>query len=373
MIDTADPLGDIETPVALIDLHRVRENASRAAAYTAQHGLAWRPHIKTHKSLAIARIQLDAGARGLTVATPHEAEVMSALTDDLLIAYPPLGRKKLTRLMSLPREVALTVGLDSAEALEGLAEAASSAGRTVGVLVELDAGLHRVGVQAPEDAVGLARKASRLKGVEYRGIMYYPGHIRTHVSNQEQSFQELSALLESYYDALSAEGLAPEVVSGGSSPTLWHSHELPRLNEVRAGTIIYNDRDMTGLGVAGEDQCAYTVLTTVVSTAVPDRAVVDAGSKALSKETLRAGGPGYAAVFGRPDVPVTFLSEEHGILDLAETDWRPRVGERVRLLPNHVCVSVNLQDRLLVLEDDGVETWPIEGRGRVDVDARVAR
>ena len=97
MIDTADPLGDIETPVALIDLHRVRENASRAAAYTAQHGLAWRPHIKTHKSLAIARIQLDAGARGLTVATPHEAEVMSALTDDLLIAYPPLGRKKLTR------------------------------------------------------------------------------------------------------------------------------------------------------------------------------------------------------------------------------------------------------------------------------------
>ena len=154
--------------------------------------------------------------------------------------------------MSLPREVALTVGLDSVEALEGLAEAASSAGRTVGVLVELDAGLHRVGVQAPEDAVGLARKASRLKGVEYRGIMFYPGHIRTHVSNQEQSFQELSALLESYYDALSAEGLAPEVVSGGSSPTLWHSHELPRLNEVRAGTIIYNDRDMTGLGVAGE-------------------------------------------------------------------------------------------------------------------------
>lgn len=365
MIGTADLLGDVETPVALIDLARVRANASRAATYASKHGIAWHPHIKTHKSIAVARIQLDAGARGLTVATPHEAEVMSGVTDDLLIAYPPLGRKKLTRLMALPRKVALTVGLDSAEALEALAEAASSAGRTVGVLVEVDAGLHRVGVQGPEDAVGLARKARDAQGVEYRGIMFYPGHIRAHVSDQEQSLLELSGLLESYFDALSAEGMAPEVVSGGSSPTLWRSHEIARLTEVRAGTVIYNDRDMTGLGVAGEDECAYTVLTTVVSTAVPDHAVVDAGSKALSKEVLRAGGPGYAAVFDRPNVPVTFLSEEHGILDLADTEWRPRVGDQLRLLPNHVCVSVNLQDRLLVQEGDRVETWPIEGKGRV--------
>ncbi len=362
------PLGlaDAETPVALVDLTRARANAGKVAAYAARHGIAWRPHVKTHKSLALARIQLEAGARGLTVATPREAEVMARVCDDLLLAYPPVGKRKLARLMALPERVALTVALDSEVALSGLAGAAGAARRTVGVLVEVDVGLGRTGVGSAREAARLGRLAREAEYLEYRGIMFYPGHIRTHVNEQERAIGALRGWLEACVETLTEVELAPAVVSGGSSPTLWNSHLLPPLTEVRAGTIIYNDLDMTGMGVARERECAYSILATVVSTAVPGRAVVDAGSKALSKELHDTAGTGYAALAGHPGVRVVALSEEHGVLDLEATSWRPRVGEVVRLLPNHVCVSVNLQDRVIAHEGENWEEWPIEGRGRVE-------
>ena len=139
-------------------------------------------------------------------------------------------------------------------------------------------------------------------------------------------------------------------------------HEIPGLTEIRPGTCIYNDRDAVAQGAAEPADCAYTVLSTVVSTAVPGRAAVDAGSKALAKEAR--GGAGFGVLLDRPDVPVIALSEEHGMLDLSRTSWRPAVGDRVRIVPNHVCVSVNLQDRILAVEGDLVEAWPLEARGR---------
>lgn len=360
---TSAALGSFETPVGVIDVERVRRNATTVASYCDAHGLAWRPHVKTHKSLRVARIQLDAGASGLTVATAREAEVMSQVCDDILLAYPPVGEAKLGRLMALPGSVRLSVALDSEEALAGLSRAASVAARDVDVLVELDVGLRRVGVGSPADAVHLAQRATDLPGLRYRGLMFYPGHIRVPGQEQDGVLGSLADLLARACEALEVRGLPPEVVSGGSTPSLWNSHRIPRLTEVRAGSCIFNDRESAALGAAAWDDVAYTVLATVVSTAVSGQAVVDAGSKALSKEP-RGGEGTYGALLDRPEVPVSALSEEHGVLDLAATRWRPRIGERVRIVPNHVCVSVNLQDHVLAIDGESAEPWDLEGRGR---------
>jgi D-serine deaminase-like pyridoxal phosphate-dependent protein len=361
---TAAGLDAFDTPIGLVDLGRARANAARVVAYADGHGLAWRPHVKTHKSLRMARLQLDAGARGLTVATLHEAEVMAQVTDDLLLAYPQIGEVRIARLADLVRStgVELKVAIDSEVALAALGEAARRAGRAIGALVELDVGLRRVGVPTLEEVVALARTATEADGVDYRGVMFYAGHIRTTGPEADAGMTELRDHLAAVIAALEAEGLAPEMVSGGTTPTLWRSHELPMLTEIRPGTCIYNDRDALASGAAEPEHLAYTVLATVVSTSVPDRAAVDAGSKALAKE--ERGGAGYGVLLDRPEVRVVALSEEHGMLDLSDTDWRPEVGERVRIVPNHVCVSVNLQPALAVVDDGRVERWPLEGRGR---------
>lgn len=361
----ARTLDDLETPAAVVDVGRMHDNLRRAAEYCHAHGLGWRPHTKTHKIAALAAEQLRAGALGVTVATPREAEVMAQAADDLLLAYPPLGRSKLERLMALPERVRLTVGLDSPEALEGLAQAARAAGRTVGVLVEFDAGMRRVGVAQPEDAVALARRAAELGGVEYRGAMYYPGHVRAPGAAQDAPLAALAATVRRFADALAEAGLPARVMSGGSTPTFWRSHEVEGTTEVRPGTNIFNDRTTFEVGACAWGQCAYTVLATVVSTAVPGQAVIDAGAKALARDPLPTGAPGLGALFDRPEVRVSGVSEEHGILDLSETEWRPRVGDRVRVVPNHVCVSVNLQERLWGIRGDAiVDEWAVEGRGR---------
>lgn len=353
----------VETPIGYLDLGRARANAGRVASYVEKHGLGWRPHIKTHKSREVARIQLSAGARGLTVATLREAEVMAELTDDILLAYPPVGDAKLRRLVRLPESLDLQVALDSEEVLRSLAGAARRAGRTVGVLVEQDVGLGRVGVQTPEAVIALARVADGLDGVDFRGLMFYPGHIRMRAAEQDAHLRDVSDRVSVTLGALRAAGLEPATVSGGSTPTLWRSHEVAGLTEIRSGSCIYNDREALEVGVATADDLAYTVLATVVSVAVPGRAVVDAGSKALAKEA-RGDDGGFGALLDHPEVTVVGLSEEHGVLDVGSTSWRPRIGERVRIVPSHVCVSVNLQDRILVSDAGGHRLMEPEARGR---------
>jgi D-serine deaminase-like pyridoxal phosphate-dependent protein len=288
---------------------------------------------------------------------------MADLTNDLLLAYPPVGAAKLSRLVALPRHIDLKVGLDSPEVLDALAEAARGAGRTIGVLVEQDVGLGRVGLQTAAGVVALADRVRGLEGVRFRGIMFYPGHVRSASdADQDQALKAVSRRLRQTLKALRDAGLDPEIVSGGSTPTLWRSHELKGVTEIRSGSCIYHDREGIDLGVATLDDVAYTVLATVVSTAVPGHAVVDAGSKALAKEAR--GASGYGILLDHPDVVVNALSEEHGVLDLAATTWRPRIGERVRIVPNHVCVSVNLQDRMLAQDGDVHGYLRLEGRGR---------
>lgn len=364
-LPAGSPLQSLETPAALVDLDRLDANLARMASYAKQHSLALRPHIKTHKSTAIAASQLAHGAAGLTCATPAEAGVMSAVSNDILLAYPAIGRK-LERLMALPRELTLTVALDSARAVDDLARAAQAADRPVRVYVELDVGMHRVGVTAWEDAVALARRVRDSAPLEYAGINFYPGHIRSELSSQDAALEVLGAAIRDATAALDRAGLAPRVVSGGSTPTVWRTHEIGGITEMRPGTYVYNDRGTSEIGACAPEDCALTVLATVVSTSVSNQAVIDAGAKALGREPMRGvEGEGWGALLERPEVLVTRMSEEHGILDLSETAWRPEVGEMVRVVPNHVCIVVHLNDMVYGVRGERVEkSWRVDARGR---------
>ncbi|HYD53968.1 MAG TPA: alanine racemase, partial [Gemmatimonadaceae bacterium] len=350
----------------LVDLDRMERNLDAVAAYCTAHDLSLRPHVKTHKTPWIAAAQLARGARGLTCATPREAETMAAVGDDLLVAYPTVGAARARRVAELPPSVRVTVALDSSAAVTALAEAARRAGRPVRVLVELDLGMHRVGLERLDDAVALAHLVHRTAPLEFAGILYYPGHVREAVQSQDEALDTLRVAVGSAVDTFTRAGLAPGVVSGGSTPTLWRSHEVTGTTEIRPGTYVFNDRTTAAIGACAWDDCALTVLATVVSTSVRGQAVIDAGTKALGREPLRGGdGAGYGALLDRPEVTVKQMSEEHGLLDLAGTDWVPRVGTLVRVVPNHVCIAVHLADTMHGMRGGQVESsWPIAARGR---------
>jgi len=360
---------ELDTPAPLVDLDRMDANLRRAAGYCREHHLNYRPHVKTHKSSALARRQLDAGAMGVTVATPQEARVMAREVDDILVAYPFMARGKLDQVLSVPEGVRLSFALDSSPALDHLACAARERDREVGVLVEVEVGLKRVGVSGTDGTLRLARKALDTSGVRFEGILLYPGHIRMPAADQGPALKALSARLAEFLDAMEEAGLGVSTVSGGSTPTFFRTHEIAGVTEVRAGTGIFNDRTTAILDGCAWTDCAYSVLATVVSTAVPGQAVVDAGSKALAKETVNGSHPdpamaaGFGCVLDRPELRVTGLSEEHGIIDIRESDWKPNVGDLVRIVPNHVCVSVNLFSRLWQVRGDEVlGSWEVEGR-----------
>jgi D-serine deaminase-like pyridoxal phosphate-dependent protein len=363
---------DLETPVPLVDLDRLERNLDRMAAYAKSHRLALRPHTKTHKSPRIAAEQLRRGAVGLTCATPLEVEVMAEVADDVLLAYPPVGAPKLKRLMELPEALELTVALDSLPVAEQLALAARECGRRVGVYLELDLGMHRVGLSALDEVVALARRVATMPPLAYRGIAFYPGHIRGPVRSHEADLVRLSTTLRATIGRLAQAGFEPAVVSGGSTPTVWRTHEIDGVTEFRPGTYVYNDRITSQIGACEWTDCALSVLATVVSTAVPGQAVIDAGSKALGREPPDREGDGYGALLDRPEVTVQRLSEEHGILDLRNSDWRPEVGQQVRVVPNHVCIAVHLHEVIYGIRGTQVETsWPVKARGRAPLALRV--
>jgi D-serine deaminase-like pyridoxal phosphate-dependent protein len=185
------------------------------------------------------------------------------------------------------------------------------------------------------------------------------------VKDQDAGLAQVGRDLGAYIDALTDAGLPPRVVSGGSTPAAWRMHEVPGVTEVRPGTYVYNDRTTAQIGACDWEDCALTVLATVVSVSVKGQAVVDAGTKALGREPLRADGDGYGALLDHPEVVVGRMSEEHGILDLSKSSWRPRLGDQVRIVPNHVCIVVHLFDEIFGVRGHSVETrWPVEARGR---------
>jgi D-serine deaminase-like pyridoxal phosphate-dependent protein len=332
------PLAAVQTPMPVIDEDRLAGNIARAQAYMDAHGLAFRPHVKTHKIPAVARAQLAAGAVGINCQKVTEAEAFAdAGFDDILVTYNILGAAKLTRLAALNARVGrLAVVADSAATVAGYA-ASFGPERPLTVLVECDTGGGRVGVQGSEAAVALARGIDAAPGLRFGGLMTYPA---------VGGAAAVEAFFVAAMAALAAAGLSCPVRSNGGSPDFFSAHLVPSATEHRAGTYVYNDRSLVRAGHCGREDLAMHILATVVSRPTPARAVIDAGSKALTSDLL--GFTEYGEIEGLPGSRIVSLSEEHGVVDLAACEGAlPEVGAMVRIVPNHTCVVSNLFERMV--------------------------
>ncbi len=346
---------EIDTPAILIDVNRVQANIKKAQAHADAIGVKLRPHIKTHKLPFFARRQLEAGAVGITCQKLGEAEVMAdAGIVDIFLPYNILGKEKLDRLHSLHQRITISVTVDNFTSLEGLEKRFTNDGRPLTVLIECDTGMGRCGVQMPEEALELARHIDQSRGLKFGGLMTYPA-----TGKAEQAEQWLVEAR----NLLVTNGLQCETISSGGTPDMWRSPNESVITEYRPGTYIYFDRYQVGQGAAVLDDCALTVLSTIVSHPTPDRAIIDAGSKSLSSDTL--GLVDFGELAERPDARVTGLSEEHGTLkgDIAGL----KVGDKVRVIPDHVCVVSNLFDEVhLISGDDVIDILPVAARGKLN-------
>jgi D-serine deaminase-like pyridoxal phosphate-dependent protein len=362
----AQALDDVSTPAALVDLDVLERNVARVAELARRHGLKLRPHAKTHKSAAIARLQLAAGAAGLSVAKTSEAEAFAAHGfGDLFVAFPVVGEDKGRRLLALGDRLRLAVGVDSREGASTLAAPFREAGRRLDVLLKVDVGYGRVGV-APDAALELASALAEMPGLRLRGVFTHAGH--GYLAETPEAVAEVGRaegrILADTAAALRSAGLPIEEVSVGSTPTARHAMPVPGVTECRPGNYVFHDASQVGLGTCALEDCALTVLATVVSVPGRGRAVLDAGSKTLSSDALRPRPGGYGWILGRRS-RLAALSEEHGWVEVGEGESF-RVGERVRVLPNHACVVANLHDRLLGVRAGRVETEiPVSARGRI--------
>ena len=347
---------DYGTPALVIDMDRVERNIARIQKVCDDAGIANRPHIKTHKSPVLAKLQIDAGAKGITCQKLGEAEIMAeAGIDDILISYNLLGDEKMARLGALQGKANITVAADNSVVVADLPKAAALSGRDLNVVVECDTGRKRAGVETPAEAIALAREIKAAKGLTFAGFMLYP--TETGWADAQKFYDE--ALL-----GVRAEGLEPLIVSTGGTPNLKNVGSLKGATEHRFGTYIYNDRMQVAAGSATWDDCALTVYSTVVSRAGPERGILDAGSKTLTPDT--GGLDGYGLILEHPEAKIAKFAEEHGFLDLTRSNTRPNVGDVVRIVPNHVCVVVNMFDEVVMVRgDEIVGTLPIAARGKL--------
>ena len=355
MTDRPKTIDDIDTPAVIIDIDRATANIQRAQAYADKHGIKLRPHIKTHKLPFWAKKQVEAGAVGITCQKIGEAEVMAdAGITDIFLPYNILGPAKLARLKALHGRITLSVTVDSRETVAGLAAAFTETQRPLTVLVECDTGGGRCGVQTTQEVVALAQQIAQHPGVSFGGLMTFPP-----VGRQD----ETDAWLGVAREAVLAVGINCARVTSGGTPGMWGYGGSPVVTEYRPGTYIYMDRYQVGKGAATADDCALTVLATVVSHPTTTRAILDAGSKALTSDTL--GMTGFGEIVGKPGALVTGLSEEHGTVTLSDGATLS-VGERVRVLPNHCCVVTNLFDEVYFVSGDRVvDIVPVAARGKV--------
>ncbi|HEV8489893.1 MAG TPA: alanine racemase [Candidatus Limnocylindrales bacterium] len=358
---------DLDTPVALVDLARLEANLTSMAAMARNAGVAHRPHAKTHKTREVAERQLAHGASGLTVAKIGEAEAfVDAGFDDLFIAYPVVGERKLARLLSLLDRARIRFEVDTLVGAEQAAAFLDRAGRRVEVVVSVDGGAGRSGAASAEDAIAIAERVAELPALDLVGVMNYGNAYGTTDPVEQAAIgrREGEYALE-VAAGFRSRGLAADVVTVGSTPTAPHVLTVPGITELRAGVYAFLDLKQVTLNAGTLDDCALTILATVVSHARPDRYVLDAGLKALAGEDYGWGT--WGRPLDRPDLAIVRATEEHGIVELppgaSDPGWR--IGESVRIVPNHACGAVNMHDELVAVDGERVvERWPVIARGR---------
>jgi D-serine deaminase-like pyridoxal phosphate-dependent protein len=363
-----DRFAELDTPALVIDLPVMEQNVAEMARAADDAGVGLRPHTKTHKSPAIARIQVDAGASGITVAKLGEAEVMvDAGLDDVLIAYPIVGRRKLERLRALAARASVRVSLDSVEVATGIGRVGKDLGTAIPVLVEVDTGLHRMGRASGQASADLAVEIAAVPGVDVIGLLTHAGHAYQAADPHELGTvaeREALDLLETAERCVQV-GLDVREISVGSTPTARTVASVPGVTEIRPGTYIFNDVQQLRLGVATTESCAARVLTTVVARPTAERFLLDGGTKAFTSD----GGdgppfPGRGVIVGRPDLILDFMNEEHAVGHVVG-DGSLSIGERLEVIPLHVCGCVNMFDIAHGVRDGNVEREiPIAARGR---------
>lgn len=347
----------VGTPAVVVDLDVVDRNIARVQAHLDGLGIKNRPHIKTHKNPRLALAQIAAGAAGVACQKLGEAEVMlDAGVADVLVCTNLISAARSGAMTRLLRRARFAAAADNPTTLAAYAEAATAADAVLDVVVECDTGRKRAGVVAPAEAVALARQIADAPGLAFKGLMLYP---------PGAPWTDTQAFLDATLAGLRDNGLTAEIVSTGGTPNLADIGALRGQTEHRAGTYVFNDRMMLECGAATPEDLALTVFTTVVSRAEPGRGVLDAGSKTLTSD---AGGglDGFGLILEHPDATIAGFAEEHGMLDLSACARPPAVGDVVRVVPNHVCVVVNMMDRLVGVRGGRIaEILDVAGRGKL--------
>src|SRR5215217_3442634 len=360
-----------DTPYLLIDGAKMGRNILKMANVARGSGVALRPHVKTHKIPSIAKEQLEAGARGITVAKLSEAEVMAASgIEDIFIAYPLVTDAKIRRAVRLGNRVRLVVGVDCLEGARRLSAVAKAEDHTLEVRLEVDTGLRRTGVLYDE-AVGLAGEIEAMGNLDLIGIYTYRGAVlgSSKTLELEKAGLEEGQLMVSLADMLRERGIRVDDVSVGSTPTAEYAAKVDGVTEIRPGTYVFYDRMQARLGTCSLDECAVVVVCTVVSRPAPNLAVIDGGSKTFATDVGPGVEPlnleGYGHVVGYPDAVLERLTEEHGMLSVDE-DCDIEVGDTLQIIPNHICSTVNLHDQVYLVGGDGaVEETRVAARGKV--------
>lgn len=366
---------ELPTPQVLVDSTRLAANLDGMQRAAAARGLSLRPHAKTHKSPAIARQQIDRGAIGICCAKVGEAEVFAAEgIEDIRLPYPvhPSNASRVLRLMETTR---VSIIVDHEAVARAWAQVMQRAGRTLDVLVKVDVGFHRCGIDpSAPDAAGFVRRVGALDGLRLRGLLSHAGH--AYLAGSEEELRKIAADEARTLATLAREsGIALEEMSVGATPTAKFSVEESNLTEIRPGNYVYFDRTQVGMGAARYEDCALNVLARVVSRPSPDRVILDCGSKTLSSDGARGfqPTPGYGVVFkdlesSEPDrgLLIERLSEEHATVRVVEGACALEPGNLVRVLPNHSCVVSNLVDCIRMVDGSTVvETLPVAARGKI--------